>query len=221
MSLLTGKLHEEKKTENLKIFTAGYVGKFRNLAGNIDGAVGSDFYSRITNDVDIPSSDIQKYLLATSDFSKGMQNEINHYLTRNRLNNAKLDPIAKNIFRCQNPFELVFEDILTFEVQNTIVGLLLRELVIRKKDSVSELIKKTPRPGVDLDVQKWLEALQKDNNKFDDSNNNGPPLPLTNLPTLNNLVPLPFPLLPPPPQTFKCIHHHYLHPLYCHCRGKY
>ena len=52
MSLLTGKLHEEKKTENLKIFTAGYVGKFRNLAGNIDGAVGSDFYSRITNDVD-------------------------------------------------------------------------------------------------------------------------------------------------------------------------
>ena len=116
MSLLTGKLHEEKKTENLKIFTAGYVGKFRNLAGNIDGAVGSDFYSRITNDVDIPSSDIQKYLLATSDFSKGMQNEINHYLTRNRLNNAKLDPIAKNIFRCQNPFELVFEDILTFNL---------------------------------------------------------------------------------------------------------
>ena len=80
---------------------------------------------------------------------------------------------------------------------------------------------RTPRPGVDLHVQKWLEALQKDNNKFDDSNNNGPPLPLTYLPTLNNLVPLPFPLLPPPPQTFKCIHHHYLHPLYCHCRGKY
>lgn len=96
------------------------MGKFRNLAGNIDGAVGSDFYSRITNDVDIPSRDIQKYLLATSDFSKGMQNDINHYLTRNRLNNAsfrqKLDPLAKNIFRCQNPFKLVFEDILTFDV---------------------------------------------------------------------------------------------------------
>ena len=68
--------------------------------------------------VDIPSSDVQKYLLATSDFSKGMQNDISHYVTRDRLNNEsfrqKLDPTAKNIFRHENPLELVFEDISTF-----------------------------------------------------------------------------------------------------------
>ena len=39
--------------------------------------------------------------LATSDFAKDMQTDINHYVTRDRINNAsfrqKLDPISKNI----------------------------------------------------------------------------------------------------------------------------
>ena len=79
ISLPNGKIHKEKKTKKLKIFPAGYVGKFyRNLAGDNYGVAGSDFYSRIANDVDIPSSDVQKYLLATSGFSEGMQNDINH-----------------------------------------------------------------------------------------------------------------------------------------------
>ena len=106
----------------------------------------------------MPSKDIQKYFLATSDFAKEMQTDINHYVTRDRLNNMsfrqKLDPIAKNMFRRQNPLELVFEDISTFDTQNPIVGLLLRELDIGKKDLASKLIKKAPRPGVDLDIQK-------------------------------------------------------------------
>ena len=70
ISLPTCRLHEEKKT---KKFFPGYVGRFyRNLAGNVDGAVGSDFYGRIANHVDISSSSVQKYLLATSDFCKDM-----------------------------------------------------------------------------------------------------------------------------------------------------
>ena len=96
------------------------MGKFyKNLPGDIDGAVGSEFYSRIATDVDIPSSDVQKHLLPMSDFFKGMQNDINHYVTRDRLSNAsfkqKLDPIVENIFRCQDPLELVFEDISSFD----------------------------------------------------------------------------------------------------------
>ena len=103
ISLPAGKIHEEKKTKKLKNFPNGYVGKFyRNLASNIDGAATSDFYSRIANDVDIPPSGVQNYLLTTSHFSKGMQNGINHYVMRDRPNNTsfrqKLDPIAKNIF---------------------------------------------------------------------------------------------------------------------------
>ena len=93
------------------------MGKFyRNLAGDIDGAVGSNYYSRIANDVEIPSSDLQKYLLATSNFSNRIQNNINHYVMRDKLNNASL-------------------------TQNPIVGSLLRKLDIGKKDLASKLIK--------------------------------------------------------------------------------
>ena len=88
---------------------------YRNLADKVDTFLRSDFYGRIASDADIPSEDVQKYNLATSDFVKGMQTDINHYVTRDGSNNAsfrqKLDPIIKNILRRQNPLELVFEDI--------------------------------------------------------------------------------------------------------------
>ena len=35
-----------------------------------------------------PSDDVQNYLLATSDFCKGMQDDIKMYVTRDRLNKA-------------------------------------------------------------------------------------------------------------------------------------
>ena len=45
----------------------------------------------------------RKYILATSDFAKGIQTDINHYVSRGRINNVnfrqKLDPISKNILR--------------------------------------------------------------------------------------------------------------------------
>ena len=58
-------------------------------------------------------------------------------MTRDRINNAsfrqKLDPISKNILRRQNPIELVFEDISTFDAENPVVGSLLKELDVEKK----------------------------------------------------------------------------------------
>ena len=136
-SLPTGKLYKKPKQSRLKNFPTGYVGNFyRNLADNVDNFLGSDFYGWIANDADIASDDVQKYVLATSDCAKGMQNDINHYLTRDRINNAsfrqKLDPISKNILRKRNPLELVFEDISTFDDENPIIGSLLRNLMLKK-----------------------------------------------------------------------------------------
>ena len=136
--LPTNKLYKKEKTKRLKKFPAGYVGSFyRNLAVNIDSFTGSDFYSRITADADLPKEDVQKYILATSDFAKSMQTDINHYVTRDRINNAsfrqKLDPISKNILRRQNPLQLVYEDISTFDAENPIVGSLLREIDLKTK----------------------------------------------------------------------------------------
>ena len=119
-------------------FLAGYVGNFyRNLSDNVDNFLGSDFYSTITANADTPKEDVQKYILVTSDFAKSMQTDINHYVTRDRINDAsfrqKLDPISKNILRRKSPLELVFQDISTFDVENPIVGSLWREVDLKKK----------------------------------------------------------------------------------------
>ena len=137
------KLYKKEDTRQLKNFPAGYVGSFyRNLADNLDQS--SDFISRISEDADIPKEDVQKYILATSDFAKSMQTDINHYFTKNRINDAsfrqKLDPISKNILRRQNPLELVFEDISTFDAENPIVGNLLREIYIKKSNQTAILL---------------------------------------------------------------------------------
>ena len=114
---------------------------YRNLADSIDS---SDFYWRIADDANIPKEDVQKYLLATSDFAKSIQTDINHYVTRDTINGAsfrqKLDPISKNILRKQNPLELVFEDISTFDAENPIVGSLLREIDIKKNSLIVTLL---------------------------------------------------------------------------------
>ena len=62
--LPTNKLYKKEDTRKLQNFPAGYFGSFyRNLADRID--TDSDFYSRISNDANIPKEDVQKHLLAT------------------------------------------------------------------------------------------------------------------------------------------------------------
>ena len=101
-------------------------------------------FSRITADVNIPREDVQKYILATSDFAKSIQTDSNHYVTKDRINDASFrqrsDPISKNIWRRQNPLELVFEDISTFDAENPIVGSLLREIYIKKNSRIAILL---------------------------------------------------------------------------------
>ena len=100
-------------------------------------------------------------LLTMSDFAKKMQTQINNYVTKGRINNTtfrqKLDPISENNMRKQNPLELVFEDISTFDAENPIVGSLLQELDVGKKDVTSELVKKKL-----LDHLEQILLLEKD-----------------------------------------------------------
>ena len=210
------KLYKKENTKKLKNFPAGYVGRFyRNLADCVD--TNNDFFANISNDTNIPKEDVQKYLLATPDFANSIQTDIDHYVTRDRINDAsfrqKLDPISKNILRRQNPLELVSEDISTFDAQNPIVGSLLREIDIKKKQSNSNFIKSLPtQPGKEFEIKKRLDRLRgigRDNfNNNNNINNNinpgggdlefglGPP---PSLPKLEDLIkngappPNPFP----------------------------
>ena len=109
-----------------------------------------------------------------------MQTNINHYVTRDRINDAsfrqKLDPISKNILRRQNPLELVFEDISTFDAENPIVGSLLREVNIKKRQSNSNFIKSLPsHPGKEFEIQNRLDRLRgiSGNNRNDRGGGSG------------------------------------------------
>ena len=214
--LPNNKLYKKENTKRLKNFPAGYVGNFyRNLSDRVDN-VQSNFLSAISNDASIPKDDVQKYLLATADFAKSIQTDINHYVTRGRINNAsfrqKLDPISRNIVQRQNPLELVFEDILTFDSENPIVGSLLREIDIRKKQTDSDFIKSLPsQPGKEFEIKKRLDKLRgTTNNSFNNNNNNVNPGgggvdisglgPSPTLPKIEDLIdngPLLFPPSPP------------------------
>ena len=141
---------------------------------------GLNFMGELQNDSIIPSEDVKKYILATSHSAKGMQTDINHYVTRDRINNASfrqnLDPIGKNIIRRQNPLEFFFEVISTFDAENAIVGSLLRELDVDKKDAVSDLVKKAPRPpGLDNSLRKRLKLSDGPEKKDDNNNDISPP----------------------------------------------
>ena len=212
----TNKLYKKEDTKQLKNFPAGYVGIFyRNRADNIDDT--SDFVSRITEDVHIPKEDVQKHILATSNFAKSIQTDINHYVTRDRINCAsfrqRLDPISRNILRRQNPLELVFEDICTFDAENPIVGSLLREIDIKKKQSDSDFIKSLPsHPGKEFEIKKRLDKLKGikniNNNKNNKNNNNnsnlfgpGPGGDPPSLPRIEDFLDNSRPPLPPQPPT--------------------
>ena len=128
------------------------------MADNVDNFLGSDFYGTIANDANILSDNIQKYMLATSYFAKGVKPDINNYLTKDRINNVssrqKPDPVKNNILWRKNPLELVFKDLSTFDAEYPIAGSLLRELDVGKKLTVCNLVKKTPgQPGVDFTIR--------------------------------------------------------------------
>ena len=67
----------------------------------------------------------------------------------------------------------MFEDISTFDAENPIVGSLLREIDIKKKQSDSDFLKFLPRhPGKEFEIKKRLDKLKGTSNVFNNNNNN-------------------------------------------------
>ena len=63
--------------------------------------------------------------------------------------------------RRQNPLELVFEDLSTFDAENPIVGSLLREIDIKRKQFDSDFIKSLPsHRGKEFGIRKRLDKLK-------------------------------------------------------------
>ena len=112
----------------------------------------------------------------------------------------------------------MLEDILTFDAENPIVGSLIRELDLKKKQSDSDFIKSLPsQPGKEFEIKKRLDILRHGgkNSNFGNNNNNnnnfssgsnppsfGPGGDLLSLPSIEDFLdggPRPQPPPPPPP----------------------
>ena len=127
--MLTGKLHKNKRNQKVK----------KVFCGVCEKSVPLTFIAELITMLmcHLKTSKNICSLPVTLPKEWKQTNVIDHYVTRDRLNNAsfrqKLDPIVKNIFRRQNLLKIVFEDISTFDAQNLIIGSLLREFGIEKK----------------------------------------------------------------------------------------
>lgn len=92
------------------------------------------------------------------------------YITKDRPSKTsycrKLDQMLKNLLRRQNPLELVFKDISTFDSQNLINESLVKETEIRENDTASELVKITLNL-LDIELHLKLNNLEKLNDSLD------------------------------------------------------
>ena len=86
--------------ERLNKIPTRYKNRFyRDLGDSFDKFFDSNFQRKIISNA--PSEDVKNYLLAISDFGKGIQDDINMYVMCGKSDNLnfrqKTDPIAKKI----------------------------------------------------------------------------------------------------------------------------
>ena len=139
------KLHKKDEIKKLNDLTSNYSRLFyKDRANDVDIDLPSTITSKILAEGQPLTDDINNFLLGTSDYARGIQSDIELYVTRGRHNRAsfrcKLDPIEKSIWRTENPLALLFKDVTNFDEQNPVIGSLLREIDLGKRGTNSDLI---------------------------------------------------------------------------------
>ena len=113
-SLLSGGLKKKKKIGNwiihLKIFIKSFI---KIESERTDRSFDSNFQRKLVSGIKT-SEDVKNFLLALSELSKHMQDDIDMYIRKDIHNERnfprKLDPMLKNLLCKQNPLELVFKN---------------------------------------------------------------------------------------------------------------
>ena len=79
---------------------------------------------------------------------------------------------ARIFFRRHNPLELVFEDISTFDAENSIVESLFREIDIKKNTLIAILLNRCQAKRLDRLREINTSFLNNNNNNKNNNNNN-------------------------------------------------
>ena len=100
-SLPTGKLYKKENIRSLNNPPKNFKSDFsKNRRDNKGGAFDSNFQRKLISDLKM-NEDVKNYLSASSELGQHMQEDIDMYITKDRLNEVekKLDSIFKNIIR--------------------------------------------------------------------------------------------------------------------------
>ena len=181
-SLPRGKLHKKEEIKKLNNLLSNYSRLFyKDTANGADVDLRSTVANKILAEGQPLIDDIKNVLSGTSDYARGIQSDIDLYVTRGRHNQAsvrrKLDPIEKSVWRTEKPLALLFKDVTNFDAQNPVIGSLLREIDLAKNKTKSSLISKPPDINDTILLHRFKKFKEtpinyNDNDDDDNTDNN-------------------------------------------------
>ena len=157
-----------------------YLNRIGYISNKDDPVVKNNILDAVKN-----RKDLQKWILATSDFGRELQQDINEITGGDeRFNNAvlrrALDLKSDGLFRNPQPISLLFNDVEKFHQQNPIIGKLATQINVSKL-SEKDLVKHKLLKGEISKIEDRLYNLKYGKvNRDDDDNvddNDEPPTP--------------------------------------------
>ena len=119
-------------------------------------------------------SDLRKYLLATSDCGRNIQANVNEVVVDGKFNKTiigrALHQKNKGVFESPIPLSVTFKDAKKFDIQNPIIGSLLKQVGANKISDAK--IKQLFGDAKDEELRARLDRLRKRIDKSRDTNNN-------------------------------------------------
>ena len=153
-----------------------YLNKVGYLSNKDDPAVKNSLLDAVKSRVDL-----QKWILATSDFGQILQQDINEITGGNeKFNNAvarrALDLKSEGVFRNPQPISLLFNDVQKFHQQNPIIGKLATQIKASKLTE-DEIIKRQFMQGEIAKIENRLNNLKKRDGKVENDDDDDAPKP--------------------------------------------
>ena len=147
-----------------------YLNRVGYISNRNDPVVENNVLNAIKN-----RQDLQKYILATSDFGNELQENINQITGGDeKFNNAivrrALDLKSEDLFRNPQPITLLFNNIEKFHQQNPIIGKLATQINVSKLTD-KELTKRKFLEGGIKEIENRLYRLKYGKNDNDDDDN--------------------------------------------------
>ena len=135
-------------------------------------------FKDLINDIVNNRSDLRKFLLATSDYGKNIQENINTVAADGKLNQAAarkaIDKKNKGNFESPVPLSVTLKDAKKFDIQNPIIGNLSSQVNANKiiDAKVKQLLGQVKDEELHARLDRLRKGIEKSNDDDDNNNSN-------------------------------------------------